>query len=449
MPHDGLIRYFWFFNIERVLLVSPEAIKEVLVTRSYDFEKPSGVRHLLTTLLGNGLLVAEGDEHKHQRKSLMPAFSFRHIKDLYPEFWAKTQEGVNAMTEEMGEKQEGEFEALEWASRQTLDVIGVAAIGRDFGAIQDDKSKLVNTYRKIFHPSTSGRIIGLLSTVIPLQILDYLPVKRNDNVRLAVRAIRKHCQDVIEEKRAEAKEGIEGKLSILSVSLESGLDDEQLINQLMTFLAAGHETTATSMAWAIYMLCCHPEMQDKLRAEVREHLGTLDRDITNSDIDRMPYLQAFISEIIRYWSPVPTFVRDAPRDTTVLNQLVPANTRFIISTWATNLDSNLWGDDADTFRPERWLALGEDDAADRKAVASGGAVSNFAMLSFSHGPRSCIGSSFARAEFACLLAGWVGRFEFELVNKESMDREKLEVRTGITARPADGVQVIAKVIPGF
>lgn len=419
------------------------------MTRSYEFEKPSGVRHLLVTLLGNGLLVAEGDEHKHQRKSLMPAFSFRHIKDLYPEFWSKTREVVDTMTTALGEKQEGELEALEWASRATLDVIGVAAIGRDFGAIQDDNSKLVNTYRKIFHPSASGRIIGLLSTVIPLQILDLLPVKRNDNVRLAVRAIRKHCQDVIEQKRADAKDGKESKVDILSVSMESGLNDEQLINQLMTFLAAGHETTATSMAWAIYMLCVNPDIQEKLRAEVREHLGTLDRDITDTDIDRMPYLQAFISEIIRYWSPVPTFVRDAPRDTTVLGQLVPANTRIIISPWATNLDSNLWGEDAGIFRPERWLALGEDNAADRKAVASGGASSNFAMLSFSHGPRSCIGSSFARAEFACLLAGWVGRFEFELVNKEMMDLEKLEVRTGITARPADGVQVVARVIPGF
>jgi cytochrome P450 len=113
--------------------------------------------------------------------------------------------------------------------------------------------------------------------------------------------------------------------------------------------------------------------------------------------------------------------------------------------WAVNRSEALWGADARVFDPERWLAKSETD----KRAASGGAESNYAFMTFLHGPRSCIGMSFAKAEFACLLATWVGRFEMELHNKEEVDESKIEVKGGVTARPGKGMYVKTTVLEGW
>ncbi len=136
-------------NSERVLVTGPKALSEVLVTKNYHFEKPKALRYNIVRLLGAGILLAEGDEHKIQRKNLMPAFAFRHIKDLYPVFWRKTREVVQAMNKDIladaanqppspDLEKAGKSAVIEvgnWASRVTLDIIGVAGLGRDFGAI--------------------------------------------------------------------------------------------------------------------------------------------------------------------------------------------------------------------------------------------------------------------------------------------------------------------------
>ncbi|KAF4985314.1 hypothetical protein FDECE_16651 [Fusarium decemcellulare] len=324
-------------------------------------------------------------------------------------------------------------------------------MGRDFGAIQNPDSLLAKTYRKIFKPSRQVQILGLLGTFVPLQIITKLPFRRNEDINSAAAEIRSVARDLIQEKKAKLHNKEQPDLDILSVALESGgFSDENLVDQLMTFLAAGHETTAAALTWAIYMLSRYPEVQTRLREEVRERLPSVDSDIdiTSLDIDRMPYLNAVCSEVLRYYSPVPLTMRDAAHDTTILGHPVRRGTRILIVPWATHFDPELWGSDADRFNPERWLpSAGESGTADRKA-ASGGATSNYAFLTFLHGPRSCIGQSFARAEFACLLAAWIGRFEFALANPEEMDEKNVEIRGGVTARPAKGMHVKVKVVSG-
>lgn len=136
------------FNRERLFVTSPEAIKELLVTKSYNFVKNDLPTFLFRTLLGNGLLIAEGDEHKRQRKGLMPAFSFRHVKDLYPIFWAKGRQVTNAIARasENGAPQSTKM----WASRVTLDIIGLAGMGHDFNSIDDPDTEINQTYNKLF-----------------------------------------------------------------------------------------------------------------------------------------------------------------------------------------------------------------------------------------------------------------------------------------------------------
>lgn len=449
IPNDGILRYRGLFNQERILVCSPKALAEVLVTNNYAFQKPHSIRWSIGRILGVGVLLAEGDEHKMQRRNLTPAFAFRHIKDLYPVFWRKAREATQAMTVAFRGQEVAEVEVASWASRATLDIIGVAGMGRDFGAIQDADSLLVKTYQKVFKPSKQAQILALMGLFIPVWFLNALPLRRNEDINEASAKIRSVCRDLIQEKRAKLADKKQPDVDILSVAIESGgFSDENLVDQLMTFLAAGHETTASAMTWAIYMLSRYPEVQSRLRKEIHERLPSVDSDvdITSLDIDHMPYLNAVCSEVLRYYSPVPLTIREAVHDTTILGHPVRRGTRIMIVPWATNFDYQLWGSDADTFNPDRWIPRAEGD---KKATASGGASSNYAFLTFLHGPRSCIGSSFARAEFACLLAAWIGRFEFELQNPEDMDEKNITIKGGVTARPEHGMHVKVKVVEGY
>jgi cytochrome P450 len=471
VPNDGLIRYRGFLNQERLFVTSPKALAEVLVTRNYDFEKPSQIRRFLGRILGVGVLIAEGDLHKVQRRNLMPAFAFRHVKDLYPVFWKLSREAVQVMTESVkanpaqhdvsqdGEKSTsirentGVIEVGSWASRTTLDIIGVTGMGRSFGAIHDPNNELRATYRSVFQPNRQAQILEMLGMVLPSWVITNLPVRRNNDINSAAKVIKSVCYDLIREKKDKNARKELTDVDILSVAIESGFfTDEDLANQLMTFLAAGHETTASALTWAIYMMARYPEVQRRLRAEVRENLPPLDSDkpVTSAEIDRLPYLNAVCNEVLRYYSPVPLTIRESVVDTNILGHRVPRGTRIVVVPGAINLDAELWGPDAAVFNPDRWMPRPGAAADDNNnKAASGGATSNYAFMTFLHGPRSCIGSNFAKAEFACLLATWIGRFEFDLFNKEEHDEAKMLIKGGVTARPANGLHVYATALDGW
>jgi len=217
--------------------------------------------------------------------------------------------------------------------------------------------------------------------------------------------------------------------NILSVALESGgFSDEDLVNQLMTFLIAGHETTASAFSWAICMLCKYPDIQRRLRDEVRASLPdprSSASSISSADIDNLPYLNAVCNETLRVWAPIPLTLRVAEKDTSLLGHYIPKGTTIFIPPWAVNTSKELWGDDAADFKPDRWTGAGNAN--------TGGAESNYSFLTFFHGPRSCIGQSFAKAEFACLVAAWVGTFD---TSYESNDYV-VEIKNGFTPRPKD------------
>jgi len=278
VPNEGIIYYRTLLNTGRILLVSPKALAEVLVTKSYDFIKPPQIQKSIGRILGIGILFAEGDEHKAQRKNLNPAFAYRHLKDLYPVFWGKSQEMIAEIDKELAEKASGNsnttaptstdpekaallgpdsVDASDWASRATLDIIGVAGLDQSFRAIQEPSNKLFQLYQTIFKPNRQARFLGLLSQFIPFWLLRSLPVKRNAQISEAKTFLRRTCMNIIQEKRAKmeaadtAASGKQdpdappstGETDILSVALRSRFfTDDNLVDQLMTFLAAGHET---------------------------------------------------------------------------------------------------------------------------------------------------------------------------------------------------------------
>ncbi|KAI9656700.1 MAG: hypothetical protein M1829_000386 [Trizodia sp. TS-e1964] len=454
ITNSGLIRYTTFFNIERVLVTSPRGLAEVLVHKNYDFIKPKVFSESLARLLGVGILLAEGDEHKvAQRKHLMPAFAYRHIRDLYPLFWKKSRELAGALTfhieslssfssDTENTKCPSEvIEVSEWASRATLDIIGIAGMGHDFGAIRNADTEMNLTYRKVFHPSKAAQLLGILNIFLPFWFVKRIPIKRNGEVEAAAETVKRVCMSLIQEKKLKLESKASADVDILSVALESGrFSDDDLVNQSMTFLAAGHETTASALVWAIFLMCKHPDIQQRLRRIIHKQLPSVNdtsSTVTASNVDSIPYLYAVCNEVLRLFAPVPITLREACVNTTILGQNIPKGTTLLMAPWATNLEKEQWGADAAEFVPDRWMGHGKAN--------NGGAESNYSFMTFLHGPRSCIGQSFARAEFACLLAAMVGRFEMELADKDY----KLVIKGGITSKPYKGLLVRMKVIDGW
>lgn len=263
---------------------------------------------------------------------------------------------------------------------------------------------------------------------------------------MAASLARQTAFDIIEQKKLQQENVTEpsNRSDFISLSLLSNLfTTEQLVNQIMTLLGSGNDTTSASFSWAIYALAQHPTIQSRLRNEIRSCIptNTTDADISETVIDGLPYLRATVSEAFRFFPTIPTMFKVAALDTTILGQFIAKGTAIAISPMAINFNRELWGEDAEKFKPERWLEAN-----------CGITNNNYAFMSFSHGPRSCIGQNLARAELTVLLARFVGHFEFETVTDGNENRKELEEMKSqgpITAKPGRGMNVRLRVIEGW
>jgi cytochrome P450 len=380
----------------------------------------------------------------------MPAFSFRHIKDLYPIFWSKSRDLIKVLEHEISKQGSSKSDVVvmkTWATRTTLDILGLAGMDHDFRFLRDPKNPLVQHYEKTQIPPSRAEI--LLGYILSLFTSNYevlltsIPTARVRRLNEGSKYIRKLCRDLIEEKRNKmAIKESHISVDIISVALRSdAFTNENLVDQMMTFLAAGHGTTSHSLQWSVYVLCKHQDIQRRLREEVRDRLPSIsdpESSITAQELDGLPYLHAFCNEVLRFYPSIPATARASVRDTTVAGYHIPKNTGFIIPMGIINHDPELWGPTATTFDPERWLGKGRAN--------SGGVQNHLGFLTFLHGPRSCIGAGFARAELACLIAALVGRFQMDLEDPNG----KFELSThGIGTSPKDGVRTRLKVLDGW
>jgi cytochrome P450 len=327
----------------------------------------------------------------------------------------------------------------EWASRVTLDIIGLAGMGQDFNAIQDPNSLLAQTYRTIFSSAQRGRLLHIAALLVPQWLNRIVSPKRHAEYEEALATIKRVTHNLVQSKRAELVNGHKKGLDIISVAIESGgFSNEELVNQMMTFLAAGHETTASAMTWAIYLLCRYPEAQRKVREELlasRSVINNPAMPISSMEMARLPYLNAVLNETLRLFPSIPLSVREAESNQIIQGHFIPKGTTVIICPWAINTSKALWGEDALDFIPERWLGGGKAN--------NGGAVSNYANATFFHGPRSCVGKDFARGEFVCLMAALISRFEIESEDKTP------KIHGGfVSASPVGGMEVKLTPVAG-
>ncbi|KAK4954318.1 hypothetical protein LTR10_007748 [Elasticomyces elasticus] len=436
VPNDGLIVFHGYFHMYYNLAVTtPETIMEVLNTHAADWIKPPEGAGFLERLIGRGLVVAEGSEHREQRKNVTPAFSGRVIKDLVPLFWSKGVSLAQTIIREASTN-DSVVEITEVASRATLDIIGSAGLGKDFATLENADHELAQSYSLIMDTKRGGLIkVFLLHQILPFSdwLAPKIPIEANARIHKATANLRRITKELLAEKRQDLEEKDVEQKDIIATLMRSGkFTDDGLTNQLLTILAAGHETTAAALTWASYLLGKHIDVQDRLREECRATCGRLDaEEITAEVIDSIPYLEAVCNEVLRLYPPVTATSRRNIRDTRIGDQFIPKGSNVVLSPWAINRASSMWGPDAAEFKPDRWLA-----------DKNGGATSPFAFLTFLFGPRSCIGMSFAKYELKCLVATLLMHTDLRLKKPD-----KIPIPSGIiTIKPKEGLELIVKAI---
>ncbi|KAK1760214.1 cytochrome P450 [Echria macrotheca] len=424
-----------------LLLTKPGPLADVLVHHPYDFAKFEYVRDFLRPVLGDGLVVVEGERHKFLRRNAQGAFKFGVVRELYGMMWEKAVAFSEVLQrrvvqEEAEEEEAGtRVEMNGWASKVTLDIIGIAAFGRDFQVLTHHDDPLIRNYDELMRPGRAKFFYFIVSAMMPRWVVRWMPWRVARMFEQTTASIKAICGDMVRDKAeaiARAKDDGE-HLDILSMLIKtSNFSSSELVDQLLTFLAAGHETTSSVFTWATYLLSTRPVLQQALRSEILTAFPSfpdVPQDVEIASVlEHLPYLNGILSETLRLFPTVPVTVRVAVRDTTLSGYPINKGTEIVLSPWQVNRYTEIWGPDATKFRPERWIVDGKFDP-------TGGVASNYAHMTFLHGPRACIGQGFARAELRCLLAAFAGRMRWEL------DMAEGTVVPGgvITIRPVNGL----------
>ncbi|KAH8692250.1 putative cytochrome P450 monooxygenase [Talaromyces proteolyticus] len=457
IPNNGLIRFRDIFRHSHLIATNHQALLDIMSTNTYDFEKPWKAREFLARIIGFGLILSEGNAHRVQRKALTPAFNIKNIRSLYTLMWEKTNILIDELEKEVKENpmegtntnsSVGKVEMSVWASRLTLDIIGPVAMGRDFQSLTHKENKVADSFLRILEPTKEKLIFLAVNFIFPQWFASRLPWKLNRVVNEETGYLRSVCHEIVQEKRralqSQKADTSELDADILgTIMLRGEFSDDELVDQMLTFLAAGHETTASALTWACYLLCQYPDVQNRLRQEIHDTIPSSNSPITWTQLEAMPLLNGVCQEVLRLYPTVPNTVREAVRDTVVAGVSVPRGTMITLSPYAINRSPHFWGDTGAEFIPERWIDT--DEKGNKTVNHNGGAPTNFAQITFLHGQRSCIGKDFARAELRCAVAGVVGRFMMEMQDPN----QEIHIAGAVTTKPRDGMHLKMTAVDGW
>ncbi|KAL1680994.1 cytochrome P450 [Schizophyllum commune] len=449
--YGHVIRIYGTAGTTRILTTDPRALHHI-VTHDDVYHKPEDARFGLARVLGDGVLVTEGEKHRQQRKIMNPAFGPSQIRELTPVFLELAGKLRDRWTRAVdNEGEQTRLNILGELSLMTLDVIGRAGksrFGYEFSALDDEaeSNELSRAFATLIGgPQKKGtwldRTGNLLRDLQPIfPVLRLIPTPGEQALHTARATMDRIGRRLLEEAKANAisskgEEEVSASrprdlLSLLvranlAESLKGRMSDEDVLAQVPTFLVAGHETTATATTWAIYHLTQDFVIQTRLREELR---ALDDAAPSLEELNSLPYLDAFVKEVLRFYAPVPWTARVATRD-----DVVPLARPY----------TDTKGKEHGEIVPERWEALPE-------AVKSVPSIWSH-LFTFSGGTHACIGFRFSIAEMKSILFILVRSFEFEL----AVDPDDIKVRTAAVQRPAlksepentAQLPVIVKVVP--
>ncbi|KAL1706309.1 cytochrome P450 [Schizophyllum commune] len=439
--YGNVVKYNAAFGEQRLLVNDPKALHYIMQSAGYGFVRTEDKKEPMRTLIGKGILTVEGDDHKRQRRIMLPSFGSIQANTFVPSFAAKAAQvnPILAMADMIAKSMPDDKGTIvdipSWYDlyrpRSSL-MLRSAAFDYKLNALEDPTSnKLVSVYYNLFTktrltPTNFEIFLDEAFARVPKPLMrwwnDHVP-----NVRIAyMKRCRKAAEDVARE--LPANSFVRSPARPLTVRANAAaqpkarLDEDEVYAQLLTILLAGHETTANALSWAFFELAQQPDIQSRLRAEIRSvRISKEAPHLTAEAIQAMPYLNAVVKEILRFHSPVYSTSRTATQDDVIplerpifdqhgrpiLEIAVPKGTYVSISIAAYSRERALYGPDADLFNPERWLQEGSVSKH-----AGGGIYSN--LLTFGSGHRGCLGWRFAVFEMSAFIIELVDRFEFSV-----------------------------------
>jgi unspecific monooxygenase len=380
-----------FFGRSSFILNRPDAIRHVLVDNYENYTRtPAGLR-VLRPILGEGLLISEGRSWKHQRRTLAPAFTPRAVTTLVPHMLAATDDTIVKLKA----AGDGPVDLRQAMQRMTLEIAGrtMFSFGMDrHGAGLRD---FVMEYgARLAKPH-------FLDLLLPLS----WPSPQDFSRARFRKRWTAFVGMLMAERRAAGKNDGAPPSDLFDLmgaarDPETGLafTDEQLGDQIATMILAGHETTATALFWALYLLALDPATQEQVASEVQH--ATVNGAL---DLDRLKFTRAVIDETMRLYPPAFLIVRAAAGPDTIAGMQVKKHDVVLIAPWLLHRHEKLWSD-PNAFVPSRFM--------------TGTPPDRFAYLPFGVGPRVCIGAHFALVEATLALAKMIGAFRVNLLDKE-------------------------------
>ncbi|KAH9857460.1 cytochrome P450 [Lenzites betulinus] len=435
-------------NARWLYTYDPRALHSIFVKDQDVFEENDVLLSSFMTALGPGLLSTVEEQHRRQRKLLNPLFSAKHLRDMTPVF-TEIIERLREAIETRVRAGVNEIDMLNWMGRTALELIGQGGLGHSFDPltedIADDFADSLKAYFPVMAQLEFPRLLlptlrKIGSATFRRKVVEMVPLAPLKRMTHISDVIQESSVGIYNEKKAALEAGDEalkqrvgeGK-DIISVLLranlvaseEDRLPVDEVIAQVSTLVLAAMDTTSNALARILSLLSEHQDVQQKLREEIiaarDDGTGKL-RDLEYDEVMELPFLDAVCRETLRRYPPITRLLREVRKDATlplsapirgvdgsmIHNIPVTKGMRILTDLQASNCNKDLWGPDADEWKPERWLKS-LPQALENAHVP--GVYSH--LMTFIGGARACIGFKFSQLEMKVLLATLLPAFNFE------------------------------------
>ncbi|MBV7408079.1 cytochrome P450 [Maritimibacter sp. DP1N21-5] len=387
------------------MVMDPESLKRVLKDKAADYPKSEESQAMLRPALGNGLFLAEGAHWRWQRRAAMPVFAPRNLTALTP---VMTEAAEAAAGRLVGRR--GPVDLYQEMLRTAFEVIAAVSMSADTAIPRDIAHRAIDRYL-----ATAGRA----SVLDILQVPNVVPRPTRILGAALVADLKRAADRAIEARRAAVREEPKPLLDLLieASDPETGreMTNEELRDNLLSFLVAGHETTALALSWSLYLCAFDESVQDRAREEARAVLGT--RAAEAEDVPKLGYVRQIIEEAMRLYPPAAMVSRTATAPDMLRDREIRAGDLVLLPFYALHRNTCVW-DRPDAFDPDRFA----------------GDVDRYAYLPFGAGPRVCLGMGFAMQEAVIVLATLLARYRFRAVPGKEPDPVMI-----LSLRPDGGV----------
>lgn len=395
------------------LVNQPDLVSCVLNERPRDFPKSGRIAEGLRPLLGNSVFLTNGADWERQRRIIDPAFEGGRLREVFPALLDAGRAAVARMSE-------GEVEIEEQASHAAAD-----AIFRTLFSVPIDEPAAAEVYRGFRAYQRTQPILNL-AAFLPLP--DWVPRGHRREALRAARSIRGLIRAMTARRGDEIAAGTAPDdlatkiMTTADPATGARFDADEMIDQVAIFFLAGHETSASTLAWALYLLAEAPEVQERVATEAASFAA-------EPDFARLSDLRVtrdVFREALRLYPPVPMMVRETTRAERFRDRAIPRGAQIVVSPWHLHRHARLW-ERPDAFDPDRWR------------TENGKACQREAFIPFSSGARVCPGAGFAMIEGPLFLALLIAAFRFEPV----ADRRPVPV-AHLTVRARNGIWLRAR-----